>query len=132
MNPRRRLLFALVVICALLALGAIAEGRPWYSASSPSGPGQRAALPHAPAEESSVENWILIGICIIGFGALTIRMLRYRREMEESVLRRLRREWVEGRALLQSGRSFLKKAFDSGAFPDRRATPRNEEREARA
>jgi hypothetical protein len=129
MYPRRRFLLALVVVCALLALGAFAEGRPWYS--SP-GPGQKAALSHPPSEESSVENWILVGIIVIGFGALTIRMLRYRREMEKSILQRLRREWIEGRALLQSGRSFLKGHFDSGAFPDRRATPRNGEREARA
>lgn len=124
MKQRRRLLFALLLVCAVLALGTVAE-------ASPSGPGQKAALSPAAAEASPAEDWILVGIILIGFGVLTIRMLRYRREMEKSVLQRLRREW-NGKALLESGRSFLKEHFDSGAFPDRRATPRSGEHEARA
>lgn len=129
MKSRRRLLFVVMLVSALLAMSAVTEGRPW---SSPSGPGQKVATSHPPSPEQTVENWVLIGVIVIGFGALTIRMLRYRREMQSSVLRRLRQEWEEGRALLLSGRSFLKEHFDSGLLPDRRATPRNGEREANA
>jgi hypothetical protein len=127
---KRRLQFlsAIVFLCAAIASVA-ADARPWYS---PAGPGQRASLSQPPVEESAVENWILIGIILIGFGVLTIRMMRYRREMEKSILQRLRREWTEGRMLLDSGRAFLKEHFDAGIFPDRRATPRNGERQARA
>lgn len=129
MKKRLQLLSAIAFLCAVLASASVADARPWYS---PTGPGQRASLSQPPVEETSVENGILIGIILLGFGVLTVRMLRYRREMEESVLRRLRREWTEKRALLETGRSFLKEHFESGAFPDRRATPRNEERAARA
>lgn len=129
MEPQHRLLFALILVCSVLALGFFAESRPW---SSPSGPGQKAASSTTPVEDSPVENRISVGIILLGFGVLTIRMLHYRREMEQSVLQRLRREWKEGRALLESGRSFVKEAFESGAFSDRRAAPRNGEREARA
>ena len=128
MKSRPILLPAILVTCALLATSA-ADGRPW---GSPAGPGQGAALASPPSQEPTVENGILVGIIVIGFGALTIRMLRYRREMEKSVLRRLRQEWAEGRAMLESGRSFLKEHIESGAFPDRRATPRTGEREVRA
>ena len=72
MKPRRRILLAIVVVSALLALGSVAEGIPWSPATS--APGQAAALTHSAVENSSVENWILFGMIVVGFGALTIRM----------------------------------------------------------
>lgn len=129
MKSRRRLLFVVVLVSAFLAMSAASDGRPWGASS---GPGAKVATSRAPSPDQTVETWILVGVIVIGFGALTIRMLRYRREMQSSVLRRMRREWEEGRALLLSGRSFLKEHFDRGLFTDRRATPRNNEREANA
>ena len=129
MKRRLQLLSAISFLCALLATAVVADARPWYS---PSGPSARASLSQPQAEQSAAENWIFMGIVVVGFAVLTVRMLRYRREMEKSILQRLRREWAERRTLFDSGRAFLKEHFDAGIFPDRRATPRHGERQARA
>jgi hypothetical protein len=109
MRPLRRLSFAAAVLVVAAAVAAGNE-TPWHTASSSSssstsglvaGSPQRAPADHArtrsqadglASEEHAPPTWILVAILIVGFGAVTKGMLRYRRQMQISLLRRFQRE----------------------------------------
>jgi hypothetical protein len=106
MRPLCRLILAAGV---LAVAAAVAAGEtPWHrtSSSSSSSSGLVAGTPQrVPADHSRTRSpadgvasdehaptWILVGVLIVGFGAVTVGMLRYRRQMQISLLTRFQRQ----------------------------------------
>jgi hypothetical protein len=107
-----RSLCRLILAAGVLAVAAaVAAGNetPWHMTSSSSssssglvaGTPQRVPADHArtgsqadgvASDEHAAPTWILVGVLIVGFGAVTVGMLRYRRQMQISLLRRFQRE----------------------------------------
>jgi hypothetical protein len=107
MRPLRRLILgaAVLVVAAAVAAG---NETPWHTSSSSSsssglvsGTPQRVPADHARTrpqvegvapDEHTAPTWILVAVLIVSFGAVTIGMLRYRRQMQISIFRRFQRE----------------------------------------
>jgi hypothetical protein len=117
----RRLVFAAAVLVVAAAVATGSE-TPWHTpSSSSSSSGLVAGTPHrVPADqartgsqaegvapdEHAAPTWILVGVLLVGFGAVTIGMLRYRRRMQISLLTRFQRE-LERRSRARPARTPL-------------------------
>jgi hypothetical protein len=91
-----------MAVFAGAAAAVAGNNMPYASPSGTSGSAQkaitandlhaRAQVDAARSDDRNASTWVLFGMLVFGLGAVTIRMLRYRREVQISIFRRFRRE----------------------------------------